>query len=160
MLVSASIFIPVQSKSDELTEKFERQLVQDLMVTQGLKIVPSEYSEVSPDLRIDFNIRFDRDSAEISEKYTQELYNICNVMASFDSATFQVVGHTDATGRSDYNMLLSKRRAETVVSFMVTNCTLSEDILTPIGMGEKYLAFPEKPESGENRRVEFQAKNR
>lgn len=61
-----------------------------------------------------FRIFFDFDSAELNEESKSVVNLISEAHDKYNPATVLVVGHTDAAGSSDYNIMLSQRRAETV----------------------------------------------
>ena len=67
-----------------------------------------------------------------------------------------VMGHTDALGDDAYNLELSRRRAESVVNFLLEN-KISKTRLRSHGEGEsKPIASNETDEGrAQNRRVEF-----
>jgi len=51
------------------------------------------------------------------------------------SATVKIVGHTDAIGKPDYNMALSKKRAETAYEQVLAGRTLAKDRISYEGKG-------------------------
>jgi len=68
---------------------------------------------------------------------------------------FQIVGHTDATGRADYNKRLSERRAQAVVNYMATRYGVARQRLDAAGVGsEDPLVSTSGPEP-RNRRVQI-----
>ena len=67
--------------------------------------------------------------------------------------TFEIDGHTDATGAPEKNRVLSQQRAEAVKSFLVAP-GVSPTRLDAKGYGQDRLAVPSQPYSAENRRVE------
>jgi len=68
-----------------------------------------------------------------------------------------VVGHTDNIGDIDYNLRLSKARADAVVRELVTKYGISPDRLKAYGVGSLAPIAPNKTEEGRtmNRRVEL-----
>jgi outer membrane protein OmpA-like peptidoglycan-associated protein len=69
--------------------------------------------------------------------------------------TFLIEGHTDVSGSMDYNMRLSKRRAESVKRYLVENYGIDASRLKTIGKGPTDLLDKNEPRSGVNRRVVF-----
>lgn len=67
-----------------------------------------------------------------------------------------VVGHTDATGSFDYNLGLSRRRAEAVVNRLV-QLGIEQRRLYPVGVGLSAPVASNTTEEGraKNRRVEL-----
>jgi len=68
------------------------------------------------------------------------------------SAVFAINGHTDATGEEAFNMALSERRAESVVSYLTAK-GIAPNRLIPRGFGEEQPRTAD-PYDGANRRVE------
>ena len=72
-------------------------------------------------------------------------------------ASIQILltGHTDAKGDNDYNLTLSKARAEAVRSRLILEYGIAPDRIIAIGFGEERLTNSSDPESTVNRRVEI-----
>ncbi|MFL5297546.1 MAG: OmpA family protein, partial [Phenylobacterium sp.] len=96
-----------------------------------------------------------RGSAELTEEGAANARNFAAALNDprLVGLTFQIVGHTDATGSADRNLLLSEQRAEAVKAFLVKQGVDAARLQTK-GMGSQDLAVPEAPEAAANRRVE------
>lgn len=70
-----------------------------------------------------------------------------------DYKLFVLQGHTDAVGTADYNMELSKQRAEAAKAFLVDEMKVDPARLQVIGKGFNELADPCHPRAAENRRL-------
>lgn len=72
-------------------------------------------------------------------------------------AEFEIVGHTDVRGGSQYNMKLSLQRAENVVAYLVEQYGIPRGALKPVGLGEQHPLCGSDTESchAMNRRVEI-----
>lgn len=72
-------------------------------------------------------------------------------------AHFEVVGHTDDLGDAEYNMTLSKWRAETVRDYLIANFSIPPDQLSIAYFGENRPIMPNTTWQNQavNRRVEF-----
>ena len=68
---------------------------------------------------------------------------------------FLVIGHTDSVGGREYNIGLSQRRAEAIVTALVNPFGVNPAVLQPVGLGEEQLRDPQHPTSGVNRRVQL-----
>jgi len=66
-----------------------------------------------------------------------------------------IIGHTDSTGSAEYNLGLSKRRAQAVSDYL-TSTGVDADILREVGRGEEEPVASNDTEEGraQNRRVE------
>lgn len=102
----------------------------------------------------DLLIEFDLDSASLRDDSRRHLDAFVDALRSpaLAGRRFLVEGHTDATGPADYNLELSRRRAASVVDYLVSH-GVEGDRLTPRGFGE---ARPRvgNPGHPSNRRVE------
>jgi len=69
---------------------------------------------------------------------------------------FRIEGHTDTVGTQVYNLALSKRRAETVASYLEEKFNIPSSRLEAEGMGEKELLVqtPNQTPEPRNRRVQ------
>lgn len=118
---------------------------------------PVVFGQLAPELQVNLRVTFPFDSAVLTEDQLPKLDQLCNVMSQSDIGLFRIVGHTDAAGTEAYNERLSLLRAEEVERYFVTTCGLDPSRLEAVGMGERFLADPDDPRAGDNRRVEFQA---
>jgi outer membrane protein OmpA-like peptidoglycan-associated protein len=66
---------------------------------------------------------------------------------------FVLQGHTDAVGSAEYNMDLSRKRAEAAKDFLINEMKVDPDRLQVIGKGFTELADPCHPRAAENRRL-------
>ncbi len=104
-------------------------------------------------------IYFNLDSAKLQQRSFAVLDNVAEVLnAHPEISQIRVEGHTDYTGPFEYNMRLSRRRAESVVRYLVSEGGVSADRLVAEGFGETRPLIPKprtRMELGQNRRVEF-----
>ncbi|GGA10419.1 OmpA family protein [Neptunicoccus cionae] len=115
---------------------------------------PEQPSEA---MTIDLTIYFDFDSALLQPKSKTQLTALCAaIKADSGEGTYQIIGHTDAKGKADYNKRLSQARADEVVRYMTTSCAIDQSRLQAVGAGEERLKIPADPGASENRRVEVQ----
>lgn len=101
-------------------------------------------------------VQFAFDSAEILPRARVQLDAMAEGIKLLPPATRVVIeGHTDAVGTPQYNLHLSRQRAEAVKRYLVTEHGLDEKQLSTIGFG------PARPLDGvdasrpDNRRVQF-----
>lgn len=102
------------------------------------------------------NITFATDSAQIRSEFTQVLDSVALVLEEYEKTIIEVMGHTDSTGSAEYNLRLSRSRAEAVASYLRKVGVEDARILSQ-GFGEEYpVADNDSPEGRqENRRVEL-----
>lgn len=103
------------------------------------------------------NIYFEFDKDELMPRSYVELNKLLKIMHDNPKLCIEIMGHTDALGDDDYNLDLSRRRAEAVVGFLLQN-KISKTRLHSHGEGEaKPIASNETDEGrAQNRRVEFE----
>jgi OOP family OmpA-OmpF porin len=99
---------------------------------------------------------FDTEKSEVDPRYHRLLDNIAVAMINNPSYKLTLTGHADDRGESDFNLDLSKKRAEAVKSYLVGKGVATGRITTK-GVGETQPKYAEKtPENrAEERRVEF-----
>ena len=128
------------------------QIVEKLEVPQGRT---RSLRNLAPEPRkLDLVIQFDFDSAKIQNASKPLLDNLAAAMKTerLNAISFNVEGHTDAKGTSEYNLRLSARRAKSVVNYMAQQ-GVDKARLTPVGKGSTELLNTDNPEALENRRV-------
>ena len=81
-------------------------------------------------------IYFDVDDSFIHTKYHAPLKEIIKIIKSHSDLRIQVTGHTDSDGADSYNHSLSKRRAQSIISFF-TESGLRRDRIVIDFKGEK-----------------------
>lgn len=102
------------------------------------------------------NVTFATDSADISSSFYAVLDSVAIVLNDYEKTYVDVVGHTDSTGRADYNQQLSVRRAQSVADYLMSREVIPERLVVT-GRGQTQpIASNETPEGRAlNRRVEI-----
>ncbi len=104
-----------------------------------------------------YGILFDTDKADIKPESKPALDEIAALLRQEPALRLHVVGHTDNVGGYEYNMNLSKRRADSVVKALAQEYGIAADRLTANGVA--YLAPVDvnttEAGRGKNRRVEL-----
>ncbi|QCX52504.1 OmpA family protein [Elizabethkingia sp. JS20170427COW] len=114
-------------------------------VGEGIKVVLNENT-----------INFDFDSSNLTSQAKNNLDKLVTVFKNNPDTNISVFGFTDSKGADAYNLKLSERRANSVISYFVAN-GISRNRLTAKGMGEAEPVASNDTEAGraQNRRVEF-----
>lgn len=102
-------------------------------------------------------IAFEFNSAELTPG-AREVLDMVDAALSSEQVrgrSFEVEGHTDAKGSEVYNLVLSKRRAESVKRYLTTVAGINAQRLDVVPVGESDLLYPGNPENPKNRRVMF-----
>jgi OOP family OmpA-OmpF porin len=126
------------------------------------KMVVLEASALARDLDASgriavYGIQFDFDAATLRPDSTPQLDEIARLFEENPSLSMLIVGHTDSSGAYDYNLDLSGRRANSVVSALVETYGVDRSQLQPVGVGMAAPVASNDNESGRalNRRVEL-----
>ena len=102
------------------------------------------------------NITFKTDSADINSSFYAVLNSVAKVLNKYSNSTVMVSGHTDSTGSADYNLNLSKERAQSVASYLQGQGVKSTRFEV-MGMGSSNPIASNASAEGraQNRRVEI-----
>lgn len=107
------------------------------------------------------NVLFDFDQSLITSESEKELNEVAKAMKRKSSWIIEVIGHTDIMGSAEYNVGLSRKRAEAVVDYLKQK-GISADRLSIKYLGSSTpIANNESAEGRSlNRRVEFEIRER
>jgi outer membrane protein OmpA-like peptidoglycan-associated protein len=102
------------------------------------------------------NVTFDFDSASLRPDFFEVLNSVSLVLEEFDQTVLVIDGHTDSTGRRDYNLDLSRRRADTVGRYLIGQGVAPVRVAT-YGYGPDHPVASNETQDGraQNRRVEL-----
>jgi len=110
-------------------------------------------------------IYFNYDKWNIRKDAAIELNNVVNIMKKYPDMTIEIGAHTDARGTNKYNLKLSKKRAKSVMDYLI-NQGISENRLKSEGFGESqplnHCIHPKmctRAQYSINRRCEFVVTN-
>jgi OmpA-OmpF porin, OOP family len=103
-----------------------------------------------------YGIFFDTDKAEPKAESAPTLGEIANLLGADPKLAVLIVGHTDNQGAYDYNLDLSRRRAEAVVKTLAASYRVDPNRLRAAGVGMAAPAASNDSDEGRarNRRVE------
>ncbi|MBO5739482.1 MAG: OmpA family protein [Alphaproteobacteria bacterium] len=85
------------------------------LVSTGVQVVETDDSIR---LIMPGNITFKTDSADINSSFYSVLNSVAKVLNKYSNSTVMVSGHTDSTGSTEYNLNLSRERANSVASYL------------------------------------------
>lgn len=103
------------------------------------------------------NIYYDFDKWDLKSESFAELDKVAQFMTDNPTVKIEMGGHTDKIGSNEYNIILSKRRAESCRKFLV-NKGIDASRLTSSGYGEEQPLVSNDDETDGreiNRRTEF-----
>ena len=99
---------------------------------------------------------FDHDKWDIKQESVEELNKLKSYLTKNPDLCVRLDAHTDSNGSNEYNKELSRKRAQSVVDYLIGN-GIDPTRLSAQGFGEEYpVSTNDTPEGREeNRRVEF-----
>ncbi len=118
-------------------------------VKQAALPVPEQHAANA----VAFRINFATASDAIPPSYRPHLDRIVDLMKDEPKLALTIEGHTDAFGNADYNLELSRRRAVSVMRYLVGH-GVDGSRLVAVGKG-KTAPLTANPFAAENRRVQF-----
>jgi len=134
-------------KEEALKKEFEKSLV--AKSTPGIEGVVHESSMLK-------DVRFDFDRYNIRPTETEILKGNVALLKKYPGMKFQIEGHCDERGTSEYNLALGERRANSIMKYLVSLGIESNRIST-ISYGEERPFDPGHNEEAwaKNRRAHF-----
>jgi outer membrane protein OmpA-like peptidoglycan-associated protein len=104
-----------------------------------------------------YGIYFDTNKADVKPESKPALDEVAKLLKAEPGLRLHVVGHTDNQGGLEFNLGLSKRRADSVVAILVQNYGIAAGRLTANGVAYLAPVATNATEAGraKNRRVEL-----
>lgn len=135
----------IGKQMDSQAEKLEKDLkdAEIERVGEGIKIT------------FDSGLMFPTNQSTLTEMSKQNLIELANTLKEYKDTNILVEGHTDASGKAEYNMDLSLARATSVKDYL-TSLGVDEARLELVAFGETSPIAPNDTKAGKqkNRRVE------
>ena len=102
------------------------------------------------------DVAFDTNSTEVRPELYSEVNRVAGILNQYPNTLIRVEGHTDSKGSDEYNMNLSKRRADTVKTLLVQR-GVADSRIEVAGFGKTMPVATNDTEAGrqKNRRVEI-----
>jgi outer membrane protein OmpA-like peptidoglycan-associated protein len=129
---TTSYKIAVWDEKDPLTNL----LITDIVCLDKVEIIVPENISV---------VYFDFDKSKLRKEGKQLLDSVYDVLAANPSYALKVDAHTDSKGTDEYNIKLSKRRADAVVTYLVKK-GIASDRLTYEAFGKTLPAEQDMPD--------------
>ena len=159
-VLTRGLSVGPQQQVDPATAAAESKVIQKVRGRATRSLSVSEREEIASIVKdkpkIDLEINFDYNSADISAKSLPSVQALGRALASSDlkGSTFVVAGHTDAAGGEGYNQDLSERRADAIKRYLVDKYGINGSDLVTVGYGKSQLKDPNQPMAEANRRVQ------
>jgi outer membrane protein OmpA-like peptidoglycan-associated protein len=114
-------------------------------VGEGIKLTLNENS-----------VRFDVNKATLTSTAKANLDKLVPVFNSYADTNIEIFGYTDSTGKADYNLALSQKRADSVKAYLISKGLVASRFKTSgHGIADPIATNETKEGQSQNRRVEF-----
>jgi outer membrane protein OmpA-like peptidoglycan-associated protein len=142
----------VEAKQIRFVDTLRNRKTRSLSLVEREEI--AEIASTKP--KIDLEIQFDYDSADISKNSMPAVQELGKALSnsSLRGSTFVVAGHTDAVGGETYNQDLSERRADTIKRYLTEKYGINGTDLVTVGYGKTKPKDVNAPMDPANRRVQ------
>lgn len=126
-----------------------KEEVAPVMVVVPVAKKTSQYCSI-----LDLTFEINNDEMQRDDK--ERLGVIGTYMKKYPDTTAVIEGHADSVGTSQYNMDLSQRRAESVVSYLTTTFNIAPSRLSAVGYGNTRPVADNSTQAGKeaNRRID------
>lgn len=153
------------------TERAKTALLNDAapLIASGLElenhVLVAPVSPGPPSLQAKLNdvlkqsgVAFESNSAKISPQGLVTLEKLIPLLRREPNTAIEIAGHTDGYGAVDYNIQLSRRRAEAVRQYFISRGLTNR--FTTVGYGATQPVSPDKTKTGlqRDRRIELRVK--
>jgi len=117
----------------------------------------AKVERVGEGIKITFNsgILFDVNKANLKNSSRAELIKLAQILNKYDDTNILLAGHTDSTGSDEYNLGLSRRRAQSVADFLsIHNVNSGRFSVNGYGKSDPIASNDTVDGRAQNRRVE------
>lgn len=118
----------------------------------------AQIERVGEGIKVTFTsgILFDVNKSDLRPEAQRDLAELATILNKYDETNILVEGHTDSTGSADYNLDLSRRRAQSVANYVTTQ-NVRADRFRIMGYGKDQPIASNATNEGRqaNRRVEI-----
>jgi OOP family OmpA-OmpF porin len=151
----------VDSSSHGYPEGMDK-FVTDVFLTKVMKKAAPVMKKAAPVMKkpvekisMTLHFEFDFDKAVVRPDAHDDATKIAEAMKEYPGANVQLEGHTDSVGTEDYNMSLSRQRAESVKMYLVEKFNINASRISTVGYGKSQPVATNDTEAGKqkNRRV-------
>jgi outer membrane protein OmpA-like peptidoglycan-associated protein len=144
----------------ELEKVREEARSRQQQIYEAMRSLEGKYARISQSARGTIvslaDILFDFDKATLKRNVEFSLVKVATILNQFPEMKISVEGHTDNVGKPEYNLELSKRRAQAVHDFLVSQ-EVASDRMTVAGFGMTRPVADNGTDEGrqKNRRVDL-----
>ena len=156
----ASKLAGLETEPDLDLAALRQQAADRIKARAKLDAAPLKRPLIAPDLlklpQFSAELQFDEDAAVIRPESYRTLGRIADTLyqPSLWGYKFLIVGHTISTGKRDYNLTLSQRRADVVRDILISTFKISPKRLQSIGLGEEQMLDSARPTAPVNQQFQ------
>lgn len=144
--------LELQKKSLDLQQ-------QQLELEKAKQELQAEETGKSLSMNLSGDVLFDYNKAELKPAAEDALKKVAVVLSQFPESNVTVEGYTDSKGGQDFNLKLSRERADSVKDWLVKNGGVNPIHITAKGLGEANPVAPNTDPDGKDNPIN-RAKNR
>src|SRR5674476_942054 len=101
-------------------------------------------------------VRFDVNKATLTAQAKTNLDKLVSVFNEYSDTNIDIFGYTDSSGSANYNLTLSKNRAKSVKTYLISKGISSSRLKTTgLGIADPIASNETVEGKSQNRRVEF-----
>jgi OOP family OmpA-OmpF porin len=159
--VPAGLVVTSGSHPDYISDSEQEDLLAGKVVDIELRLERVKNEDLAERLETDgkvdlYGIYFDTDKATLKSESEATLNQVLSMLKAKPALRIEIGGHTDSQAADNYNLDLSKRRAQTVMKWL-TDKGVAASRLTAKGFGESSPVADNETAAGRalNRRVEI-----
>ena len=130
----------------------------DKQAEEIAQIPGAEVKRVEEGINVTFEegVLFGYDQSQLGSESTKKLTDLAGILNKYPDTYILIEGHTDSKGSEEYNLNLSKRRAQAVSNYL-QGVNVKDNRIKTAFYGESQPKFSNDTEAdrAKNRRVEF-----
>ena len=139
-------------ESAKQIEAVEKRIIKAANVFSFSEVEKSERGIL---IRFSGNL-FDAGSAKLNAESLPRLKQLAGVIKDFSDYDVRIEGHSDSSGGTEVNLRLTEQRAIAFKKYLVEKCSVLEERLTTVGLGESVPIATEidRANRAKNRRID------
>ena len=105
--------------------------------------------------RFNFDVQFKTGKYQLNPEFHSKLKDLADFLQHAPDTFIFIEGHTDNIGIESYNLMLSKKRAQSIATALTSSLNIAADRIKTFGYGQDRPIAPNSTETGRqaNRRV-------
>ena len=148
--------VPDEASAERVVDLARRYRLTTATIVDDLTVDPDTPTDGGVRVVEHNSVHFVGDTDVITAEHALQLDRLVELMNAFPSATVHVVGNTDQAGDETRNYVVSQRRAEAVVDYLVTQGIDRLRLSTqPAGESNPLIADTSAAAAALNRRTDY-----